>query len=49
VAYANRAYETLDEIEADISTALRPFRESPSPVLSLLGADNYLPSSANAS
>ncbi len=49
VAYANRAYETLDEIEADISTALRPFWESAAPVLSLLGANNYLLSSANAS
>lgn len=49
VAYANRVYETLDEIEEDISNALRPFWESPAPVLSLLGADNYLLSSANAS
>ena len=49
VAYANRVYETLDEIEEDISEALRPFRESPKPVLSLLGVDNYLQRSANAS
>ena len=49
VAYANRVYETLDEIEEDISAALRPFWESPDPVLRLLGADNYLLSSANAS
>ncbi|MEI8207167.1 MAG: transposase, partial [Kiritimatiellales bacterium] len=45
VAYANRVYETLDEITA----ALRPFWESPKPVLSLLGAENYLLVSANAS
>jgi len=49
VAYANRVYETLEEIELDITEALRPFWESPKPVLSLLGADNYLLSSANAS
>lgn len=49
VAYANRVYETLDEIEADITAALRPFWESPKPVLSLLGAENYLLVSANAS
>ena len=49
VAYANRGYETLDEIEEDISEALRPFRESQKPVLSLLGVDNYLQRSANAS
>ncbi len=49
VAYANRVYETLDEIEEDITAALRPFWESPKPVLSLLGAENYLLVSANAS
>ena len=49
VAYANRVYETLEEIEEDITEALRPFWESPKPTLSLLGADNYLLVSANAS
>ncbi len=48
VAYANRVYETLDEIEEDITDALRPFWEGPKPVLSLLGAENYLLLSANA-
>ena len=33
----------------DITEALRPFWESPKPTLSLLGADNYLLVSANAS
>ena len=45
----NRVYETLEEIEEDITEALRPFWESPKPTLSLLGADNYLLVSANAS
>lgn len=49
VAYANRVYETLEEIEADISAALRPFWESAKRVLQLLGVDNYLLCSANAS
>ena len=49
VAYANRVYETLEEIEEDITEALRPFWESPKPTLSLLGADNYLLVSANVS
>jgi len=48
VAYANRVYETLDEIEEDITDALRPFWESPKSVLSLLGVENYLLVSANA-
>jgi len=49
VAYANRVYETLDEIEEEITSALRPFWESTEPVLRLLGVDNYLLCSANAS
>lgn len=49
VAYANRVYETLDEIEEDISAALRPFWENTRRVLQLLGVDNYLLCSANAS
>jgi transposase len=49
VAYANRVYGTLDEIEEDITDALRPFWTSPQPVLRLLGADNYLLRSANDS
>jgi len=49
VVYANRVYETLDEIEEDITAALRPFWESARNVLRLLGVDNYLLCSANAS
>ena len=49
MAYANRVYETLDEIEEDISSALRPFWENTRRVLQLLGVDNYLLCSANAS
>jgi len=49
VVYANKVYETLEEIESDISQALRPFWECTKPVLRLLGADNYLLRSANAS
>lgn len=49
VAYANRVYETLDEIEKDISEALRPFWENTRRVLQLLGVDNYLLRSANDS
>ena len=44
----NRVYETLDEIEESISTALRPFWESPTPARSLVGT-GWLYSSANAS
>ena len=47
VVYANKVYETLEAIEEDITYALTPFIESAKPVLSLLGADNYLLSSAN--
>jgi transposase len=49
VAYANRVYETLEEIEEHITEALRPFWESTKPVFQLLGAENYLLRSANAS
>ena len=49
VVYANKVYETLEEIEEDISEALRPFWESARKVLQLLGVDNYLLCSANAS
>jgi len=49
VVYANRVYETLDEIEEDITEALAPFWQDTKPVLQLLGADNYLLCSANAS
>jgi transposase len=49
VAYANRVYKTLEEIEEDISEALRPFWENSQRVLQLLGVENYLLSSANAS
>lgn len=49
VNYANRVYETLEEIEKDISEALRPFWTNPQPVLRLLGVNNYLLCSANAS
>jgi len=49
VSYANRVYKTLDEIEEDITCALRPFWESRRKVLQLLGAGNYLLVSANAS
>lgn len=49
VAYANRVYETLDGIEEDITEALRPFWKNARKVLQLLGVDNYLLCSANAS
>ena len=47
--YANRVYKTLEEIEEDFSEALRPFWENSKRVLQLLGVENYLLSSANAS
>ena len=49
VVYANRVYNTLLEIEEDISSALRPFWENTKEVLKLLGVDNYLLLSANNS
>ena len=49
VVYANRVYKTLDAIEHDITEALRPFWEDARNVLRLLGVDNYLLRSANAS
>jgi len=49
VAYANRVYETLDEIEEDITATLAPFWRDAKQVLQLLGAENYLLRSANAS
>lgn len=49
VVYANRVYETLEEIEKDITATLRPFWRDTKQVLQLLGTDNYLLSSANGS
>ncbi len=45
---ANRVFETLDAIEQKLAEALRPYWESPEPVLSLVG-DGWLHSGANAS
>ena len=47
VVYANNVYETLTEIEKDITIGLKPFWENSKKVLSLLGVDNYLNLSAN--
>jgi transposase len=44
---ANRVFPTLDDIEAAITTTLRPYWESPQPALSLVG-NGWLRSQANA-
>ena len=44
---ANRIFQTLDDIEEAIVTALRPFWESPRPALSLVGK-GWLHTQANA-
>lgn len=45
---ANRVFPTLEDIEEVITTALRPYWESPQPALSLVG-DGWLRAQANAS
>jgi transposase len=45
-ATCNRRHETLDALEETLTTALRPFRETPSRVLSLI--HHWLRSQANA-
>jgi len=46
--YSNQVYETLEAIEEDISEVLRPYWEDGKTVLRLLGLNNYLLDSANA-